>query len=364
MKRGSGSGRLALRHGIDDAADGGLVQIRMHRQTHDALSHGVADRQRNAVIRHGGLAVQGDGVMDGGGDAGVLQRGLHGATPVDLDGVLRPGADVMGFDDRSGLDAGLLKQAGVGVRRALAGGDLVIQHGQLRQQDGSLQGVQAAVHTDADVVVAAVLAMAGDLAQHDGQGVVVGEDRAAVPIAAQGLAGEKAGTGNRGQIAALAAFVAAAQALGRVFDDRQAVLGGDGVDGVHVGALAIQGHGDDGAGPGGDGGFQLGRIQGIGARIDVDIDGLGAQQGDGLGRGDVGEARGDDFVSRPDPQRHLGDLQGVGAVGDGDAVLGAGIGGQPFFQLGDFRPQDELAVGQHALDAGIDFGFQALVLGL
>ncbi len=364
MKRDSGLSRLALRHSIDDAADGRLVQIRMHRQTHDTLGHGIADRQRGACIRHGRLTVQGDGVMHGGGDTGCLQRGLHGIAPIDLHGVLRPGADVVGFDDRGGLDAGVIEQAGVGVRHTLAGGDLVAQHSQLRQQDGGLQGVQAAVHADADVMVAAVLAMAGDLAQDSSQGVVVGEDRAAVPVAAQGLAGEKAGTGNRGQVAALAAFVAAAQALRRVLDDRQTVPGGNGVDGIHVGALAVQGHGDDGAGPRGDGGFQPGRVQGISARVDVDVDGLGAQQGDSLGRGDIGEARGDDFVARPDPQGHLGDLQCVGAVGDGDAVFGAGIVGQALFQLGDFRPQDELAVGQHTLDAGIDFGFQALVLGL
>lgn len=353
-----------MRHGVDDAADGLIVQIRVHRQAHDAFGHGIADRQRDAFIGHGGLAIQGDGIMDGGGNAGGLQGGLHGVAPVDLHGVLRPGADVVGFDDGRGLDARGIEQPGVGVRHALAGGDFLVQDGQLRQQDGGLEGVQAAVHADPDVVVAAVLPVAGDLAQDRRQCIVVGEDGAAVPIAAQGFAREKAGTGDGGQVTALAAFVAAAQALGRVFDDRQSVLVGDGVDGVHVGALAIQRDGNDGASARGDGGFQPGGVQGVGARVDVDVDGLGAQQGDGLGRGDVGEARGDDLVARPDPQRHLGDLQSIGAVGDGDAVPGAGIGGQAFFQLGDFRPQDELAVGQHALDVGIDFGFQALVLGL
>lgn len=302
--------------------------------------------------------------MDGSGDACGFQGVLHGIAPVELHGVLRPGAGIVGLDDRCGLDAGRIEQAGIGVRHALAGGDLIVQHSQFRQQDGGLQGVQAAVHADADMVVTAVLSMTGDLAQHDRQGVVVGEDRAAVPVATQGLAGEKAGTGNRGQVAAFTAFVAAAQALGGVLDDRQAVLGGDGVDGIHVGALAVQGHGDDGAGPGRDGGFQPGRVQGVGAGVDVDVDRLGAQQGDGFGRGDIGEARRDDLVPRTDAQRHLGNLQSISAIGDGDAVFGAGIVGQPFFQLGDFRPQDELAVSQHALDAGIDFGFQALILCL
>ena len=152
--------------------------------------------------------------------------------------------------------------------------------------------------------------------------------------------------------------------MGRVLDDRQSVLAGDGVDGIHVGALAVQRDGNDGAGARGDGDFQPGRVQGVGARIDVDVDGLGAQQGDGFCGGDVGETRRNDLIPRPDAQRHLGDLQGVGAVGDRDAVFGAGVIGQPLFQLGHFRPQDELAVGQHALDVGIDLGFQALVLCL
>lgn len=297
-------------------------------------------------------------------NAGVLQRSLHGVALADLHGVLRPSADVVGFDDRGGLDTGGMEQPGIGISHALTRSDFIVQHSQLRQQNGGLQGIQAAVHADADVVIAAILAVSRDLAQHDSKGVVIGEDRAAVPVAAQGLAGEKAGTGNRGQVAALAAFVAAAQALGGVLDDRQAVPGGDGVDGIHIGALAVQGHRDDGAGPGRDGGFQPGWVQGVGARVDVDVDRLGAQQGDGFGRGDIGEARRDDLVPRTDAQRHLGNLQSISAIGDGDAVFGAGIVGQPFFQLGDFRPQDELAVSQHALDAGIDFGFQALILCL
>lgn len=129
IKKIGESGRLALSHGIDDAADGLLVQIRMHRQTHDAFSHGIAHRQRNAVVRHGGLPIQGNGVMHGGRDAGSLQRSLHSIAPIDLHGVLRPGADVVSLDDRGGLDPGVMEPPGVGVRHALAGDDFLVQHG-------------------------------------------------------------------------------------------------------------------------------------------------------------------------------------------------------------------------------------------
>lgn len=250
----------------------------------------------------------------------------------------------------------------VGVGYALALREFIIQHGQFGQEDGGLQGVQAAVHAYADVVIAAVLTMAGDLAHDFGQFVVVRENGPTVAIAAQRFAGEEAGTRNRRQVAAFAAFVGGAKALCGVFNDGNAMLGSNGVDGVKVGALAVQADGDDGFGARGDSRFQQGRVQVVGAGVDVHINRLGPQQGHGLGRGDVRKARGDDFVTGADAQRHLRNLQCVGAVGYGDAVLGPGVGRQLFFQLGHFGAQDVLAMVQHALYACVDLGLQALVL--
>lgn len=213
------------------------------------------------------------------------------------------------------------------------------------------------------MVVAAVLAVAGNLPHDFGQFVVVGEDGAAVAVATQGFAGEEAGARNGGQVAAFAAFVGGAKALRGVFDDGDAVFGGDGVDGVKIGALAVQADGHDGFGAWGDSGFEQGRVQVVGAGIDVHIHRFGTQQGHGLGRGNVGKAGGDDFVARANAQRHLGNLQRVGAVGHGDAVLGAGVGGQLLLQLSHFGAQDVLAVVQHALYAGVDLGLEPLVLG-
>jgi hypothetical protein len=140
------------------------------------------------------------------------------------------------------------------------------------------------------------------------------------------------------------------------------VFGRDGVDGVKVGALAVQAHGHDGAGSRGDGSFKQSRVQVVGAGVNVHIHRLGPEQSHGLSGGDVGEAGRDDFVARANAQRHLGDLQRVGAVGHADAVFGAGVGGQLFFQLGHFGAEDVLAVVEHALDACVNVGLQALVL--
>ncbi len=200
--------------------------------------------------------------MHGGGDAGLFQLFLQGFAVRDLDGVLGPGAGVVGFNIGC-LDGGHglprfarndgRKQAVVGVGHALTLGQFFVQHGQFGQQDGRLQGVQAAVHAHAHMVVAAVLAVAGNLAHDFGQFVVVRENRPAVAVAAQGFAGEEARTGNGRQVAAFAAFVGGPKALGGVFNDGDAVFGCDGVDGVKVGALAVQAHGHDGFCSRGDG---------------------------------------------------------------------------------------------------------------
>ena len=151
--------------------------------------------------------------------------------------------------------------------------------------------------------------------------------------------------------------------MGCVFNHRYAVFCGNGVNGVHVCALAVQADRDDGAGSRRDGGFELGRIKVVSARVNIDIHRLGAQQGHGFGGGNVGKAGGDDFIAGANAQCHLGDLQGVGAIGHGNAVPGAGEGGQLFFKLGHFRAKNVLAVGQHALNAGINLVFDAGLLG-
>lgn len=53
----------------------------------------------------------------------------------------------------------------------------------------------------------------------------------------------------------------------------------------------------------------------------------------------------------------------VSGVGHGDAAFGAGAGGQFFLQLGHFGTQDVLTVFEHALDASVSVGLEALVLG-
>ncbi len=343
---------------LHDALNAGFVQIGVHGQADDFLRHGIAHRQFCGGVGHGRLLVEWDGVVHGGGDTLLLQLGLHVGSVRHLDGVLRPGASVVGFDVRR-----IRQQCGV------AGGDLLallyflVEYSQFGQQNGRLQGVQATVDAYADVMIATILAVAGDLAHHGGQLIVVGEDGSAVAVAAQGFAGEETGASNGCEVAAFAAFVRGAKALRSVFNDRDAMLSGNGIDGVVVGTLAVQTDGDDGLGTRSDRSFEQRGIKVVGTWIHIHIYGLGSQNGHCFGGGNVGKARSDDFITWANTQRHLGNLQGVGAVGDGDAVFGTGIGGQFFFQFSDFGAKDVLAVGQHGLDVGINFGLEALVLG-
>lgn len=347
---------------MHDAVLRGGIQPGVHGQAHDLLRHGIAHGQLGMRVGHGGLLVERCGVVHGGGDACGLQLRLHLAAVWHLHGVLGPGAGVVRFDMGRGGNACLVQQGVVALGHLLAQGQFFVEDSQLGQQDGCLQGVEPAVDAHVDMVVAAVLAVAGDLAHDFGQFVVVGKEGTAVAIATQGLAGEEAGAGDRRQIAAFAAFVGGAKALGGVFNHRNAVAGGNGVDGVIVGTLAIQADGDDGLGSRGDGGFEQGGVEVVAAWAHIYIHGFGAQQGHGFGGGNVGKAGGDDFVARAYAQRHLGNLQGVCAVGHGDAVFGAGVFAQLFFQLGHFGAEDVLAVVQYALDASVNVCLQALVL--
>jgi len=222
----------------------------------------------------------------------------------------------------------------------LALGDVLVEAVELGEDDGALQGVHASTDPDAGVDIALALTVDADLAAGLGQGVVVGEDGAAVAVASQRLAGEETGATQSAQVATLLTLVFSAEDLGGIFDDRDvAVAGRDGVDGVHVRRLAIEADRHDRLGLGGDPGLDLGRVDVAGVGLDVHEDGGGTNQDNHLGGGDEGEGGGDDLVAGTNAECHQADQQGLGAAGDRDAVLGAGVGGQTLFQFADLRAE-------------------------
>ena len=203
-----------------------------------------------------------------------------------------------------------------------------------------------------------------DLAAGLGQGVIAGKNRAPVAIAAQRFAGKETGAAKGAQVATFAAPVLRAQTLRGVFNHGQmAVPGGNRVDGIHVGALAIQAHRHDGAGARRNGRLDACSVDQARIRLDIHKHRTPPQQNNHLGRGGKGERRGDHFVAALQAQRHQADEQRLGAAGNGDAMPGARALRQRRLQLGHFRPHDVLAVIQHALHAGVDAALQRRVLG-
>lgn len=123
------------------------------------------------------------------------QSFLHLFSVVYPDGVLRPSAGVVGIDVWRGVDARLIQQVGVALGHLITHCHFVIQHRQLGQQYSGLQGVKPAVHAHANVVVPLVLPVAGNLAHHFRQFVIVSKNGTTITITAQRLAGEETGAG-------------------------------------------------------------------------------------------------------------------------------------------------------------------------
>ena len=69
-------------------------------------------------------------------------------------------------------------------------------------------------------------------------------------------------------------------------------------------------------------------------------------------------------MAAADPFRHHGDLQGVCARADGDAVRRAAVGSQARFKLGHFRAEHELAMAEHRLQPRTQRRLYALLLRL
>ena len=111
-----------------------------------------------------------------------------------------------------------------------------------------------------------------------------------------------------------------------------------------------------------DGEVEFGWIEVKGLGVDVHEDRGGAEEADDLGGGDEGEGGGEDGVAGADPVGHEGQEQGVRARGTADSVLGAHVGGESVFQFLDFGAHDVVSVGQDRLDAGVELGFNALLL--
>src|SRR6185437_11490453 len=182
--------------------------------------------------------------MDGRGNAGRAARLGETVAILGDDGVLGP--------DRSGarhqkrhLDH-RSEPLIVAIGPVLPRGDLAGEQAKLLQKDRRLNRIEPAVEADIfEVRPAWSLAVIAQREQAERLVVVIGEDGAAVAIAAERLGGIEAGRRVCGKRTDLAPGEARAKTLRRVADNEHSVRLGDLVDGTVVRRLAVEIDRDD-----------------------------------------------------------------------------------------------------------------------
>ena len=134
----------------------------------------------------------------------------------------------------------------VAARDTLAGFDLVFKDGKLLQEDRRLQRIEPRVQADADVVVfLRALSVAAQRTDEGCERIIIGEDRAAVPVAAKRFSGKETRRRERTERARAPPFVGRAAGLRGIADERQPVRGAKGFKRIVIGGLAEQIDGDD-----------------------------------------------------------------------------------------------------------------------
>ena len=278
--------------------------------------------------------------LDAGQAEGMAQRVAGGG------GLGRDGDHPIGVGRARGLAVDLERQAGQQLGEArrdgpFAGQELV-RALELREADGGADVRHAVVVADDVVPVFAGIgeALAAEL---EGQAVgrrVAHDDHAAF-AGGDRLIAEETEAGGVAERAHVPVADLGAEGFGAVFDDEQALAARQGAERGHVAGLAVEVHGEDGLGAGRDAGLDVGRVDLPGPEVRIGEDGRGADVADRVDRGDVGQARDDDFVARTDAEGDEGKVDRDGAVADGEGVGRANTLGESTLET-----VDELAFGR------------------
>lgn len=125
--------------------------------------------------------------------------------------------------------------------------------------------------------------------------------------------------------------------FGRVLNDPQSVARGDLTERDHIARHAVQVHGQDADGARRNRGGNRVGVEIPGIRRAVNEDGRCAAIADRIGGSDVRERRYDDFVTRPDLERHQGEVKRHRAVAGGECVRSPGEFGEAAFKLLEIR---------------------------
>ena len=263
------------------------------------------------------------------------------------------------FHRRNTIGGG--ESAVIDVRDQAALGIPGIQAGELDRKETRLQGIEAAVGSFCFVNVFVGLAVVTQQFDPAGNSIIVGRDGTRLATGAQVFSGIKTECGGNAERACGTALVGSAVGLGGVLYNDHSIPLCDFVDGVHIGALAIEMYRHDGI----DflllrTLFQAFRVDQASTWIDVDEFRPRAGLGDGLYRGDKGIGHRGDGISRPDTTRLEGQFQGIGAAADADDARASDIAGKSLFKLRHGGPADKCCLIYGVRVTAIDSNAQAL----
>ena len=163
----------------------------------------------------------------------------------------------------------------------------------------------------------------------------------------------------------------AAEALRQIVQSEQPLAHGDSRQRGPIGWLPEQVHADQRAWPQvsgrahlGNATFELGRIDLEGARIDIDEHRRRAKHQRYLGGRGIGEGWQEHRVAATHVLRHQRDLDRVGAGTHRNAMLCTTQHRQGCFQFRNLGAEDELAMGQHAIQPRAQVGGNTRLLRL
>ncbi len=169
-----------------------------------------------------------------------------------------------------------------------------------------------------------------------GELVVVGGDGAAFERIEE-FGGVKTEDFTEAEISDGSTVERAAEGMGGIVNEREAMLGGELLEGGVIAGLAPDVHADDAGGARRNQASRLGGVKVVGAGCDVAEDGSDLLPLQGVRSGDEGEGRDDDFAFKFG--RANCDFKGDGGVADGDAMADAEGLLELLFELLDDRAE-------------------------
>ncbi len=263
--------------------------------------------------------------------------------------------------DRQG-DVAVHQSCVVPLGNTSARGVILVEIGEFNTQDGGLQLIQTGVHALHMADIALGPAIFTEQAQPLIEFRVRCHDHAAVAERPQVLGGIETETGQVATRADPLAFVACPMCLRTILDNAQSVSPARLENGIQVHRLTVEMYGNDRSRPGRDGGFNLARIHREIERLDIDKNGDSSGLLNRRHGGNRCMRNGDHFITGPDIAGGQCQVYRIGAAGNADPEVNAGIGGELRLKRLYFLAQDIPATIHHALHGGVDFALSQQIL--